>query len=190
MNPGFTADRYWTLDAWRGVASLWVMWFHLTNTWLAAPAAVAPNWLRTGSMAGWFGVHLFFVISGYCVTARAARDLRRGFSVRAFFRDRLLRIYPVYWAALLLALALALAAHPFNHAAWRSADGRANGVFPHDVATALGNVSLLDAWFRHVPGYLVVAWSLTHEIFFYALMAAGIALGALSRRPEAPVAAS
>ena len=71
-NPRFPA-----LDAWRGVACLMVVIHHTTSlAWYAGPGegSTIGALLLAATRYGHFGVPLFFVISGYCVTATA--DLR------------------------------------------------------------------------------------------------------------------
>jgi peptidoglycan/LPS O-acetylase OafA/YrhL len=67
--------RYASLDHWRGVAALGVMVFHSFGAVRIAGQSVHPSiqWLKWLSDFGWFGVHLFFVISGYCIAANVCR---------------------------------------------------------------------------------------------------------------------
>jgi peptidoglycan/LPS O-acetylase OafA/YrhL len=70
-------------------------------------------WPPTYALAetGAMGVHLFFVLSGFLITgillqARAAVDAGEesaGFSLRRFYIRRVLRIFPLYYAVLLVA---------------------------------------------------------------------------------------
>ena len=94
--------RYLTLNHWRGGAAIWVMLFHAYHIWLEGDPARLPAWFRTIADHGWQGVAVFFAISGYCITERIAEDFRRGRGPLRFLGDRALRIYPAYWAALLL----------------------------------------------------------------------------------------
>ncbi|NQT13101.1 MAG: acyltransferase, partial [Planctomycetes bacterium] len=162
--------RYVTLDHWRGVAALAVMVFHgfgaIRGAALEAHFTVA--WLQKASGFGWFGVHLFFVISGYCIAANTCRLTASGHGARSFFKDRLLRVYPVYWAACILAVMVGLAALPFNR-------GSLAGTVPGSVRALLGNVFLLEPYLRVDP-LLLVSWSLVFEVGFYLLVAIGIAL--------------
>jgi peptidoglycan/LPS O-acetylase OafA/YrhL len=48
------------------------------------PETQPLRWLHKFADLGWFGVHLFFVISGYCLAERAARSLSRGEGVPSF----------------------------------------------------------------------------------------------------------
>jgi peptidoglycan/LPS O-acetylase OafA/YrhL len=75
-------ERYNMLDGWRGLAALGVLFHHL---------GIAD--------IGTESVMLFFVISGYCITAAAETGLRRGLRFRSFMWRRVRRIYPPYLLA-------------------------------------------------------------------------------------------
>ena len=86
------------LDGLRGVAVLMVLLFHFAH--LDRPGGAAQRWLLGATGAGWAGVDLFFVLSGFLITgilldARGARGY-----FRAFYLRRVLRIFPLYYAYL------------------------------------------------------------------------------------------
>jgi peptidoglycan/LPS O-acetylase OafA/YrhL len=80
-------NRLPALDGLRGIAVLLVIVFH-----------------HSLFGAGWIGVQLFFVISGFLITGNMLRD--KGLAARPFFggfyRRRAARIFPVYFAYLAL----------------------------------------------------------------------------------------
>lgn len=88
-----------TLEMARGLAALWVFFFHVGPMMHAASplAGVAAD-------CGNLGVPVFFVISGFVMYASAGASQRRRLPATTFMRRRLLRIYPPYWAAFVLAL--------------------------------------------------------------------------------------
>lgn len=57
---------------------------------------------------GYLGVHLFLLLSGFCVTWTYIGPRRREFDLADFFRRRATRIIPAYYAALGIALLLSL----------------------------------------------------------------------------------
>lgn len=69
-----------------------------------------PRWfgqtMATVAASGRFGVTLFFVISGYLITSLLLRERwsRSDIDLRKFYLRRILRIWPLYLFALLLAL--------------------------------------------------------------------------------------
>jgi len=81
------------LDAVRGVAVLWVL-LHNTN--------VYPSWhLGLISAPGWMGVDLFFVLSGLLITGILLDSKQSGGYFRNFYARRCLRIWPLYYSALI-----------------------------------------------------------------------------------------
>jgi len=128
------------------------------------PAPRGFGWLAAVASRGYMGVHLFFVISGYCIAQLALRELRSGRDGGRFLRSRLLRIFPPYWTACIVAMVLALVALPFNHTQFFSSPA-SPGAVPGSVSHALGTVLLLDPLLGQ-RSYLTVAWTLSWEISF------------------------
>src|SRR5882724_4325160 len=92
-------NRYLTLDHWRGLAALSVASFHAISPWRTGPHPAGADWLVAVMGQGWKGVHLFFVISGYCIGLLALREIRGRRLPGTFLANRFLRIFPPYWAA-------------------------------------------------------------------------------------------
>lgn len=89
-----------SLDIARGLAALFVFCFHIS-------AYIAQAFPTLGLLAryGYMGVPIFFVISGYCMAASAHLILRRNRPAGNFLRKRFLRIYPAFWASILVIMA-------------------------------------------------------------------------------------
>src|ERR1041385_8984713 len=99
--PTPRSPRYYSLDMWRGIACLMIVVFHAT---FYAREAVHPTGGLPDKFLGlagklFIGVPLFFVISGYCISAAADSARRRQNTVPSYFRRRFRRIYPPFWAA-------------------------------------------------------------------------------------------
>jgi peptidoglycan/LPS O-acetylase OafA/YrhL len=94
------------LDGLRGAAILMVLVYHFTLYGGMQPDT-APDALYAGvAMLGWVGVDLFFVLSGFLITG-ILRDTRdEPFYFRNFYARRTLRIFPVYYATLIVAFGL------------------------------------------------------------------------------------
>lgn len=180
------STRYATLDHWRGLAALWVVFFHACALW-TQPEQLPLTWLHAFGRTGWFGVHLFFVISGYCIAERGARHVLNKRSVSSFLIDRAQRIFPAYWAALIVAVILAMIATPFNGLPLLPKSG-AYGALPASLWDALTTVTLTSPCFA-TPPYLLVSWTLSCEIAFYALVSAGLFWISRGQRPYVPVLA-
>lgn len=107
--------RLLAIDALRGVAVLAVFVSHLpfsmnsvpTAQHGAVPESVLPERVVALLDHGRFGVHLFLVISGFCIHMAWARrkDDAAAVSFVAFWKRRLHRLYPPYLAAMILSIA-------------------------------------------------------------------------------------
>ncbi|HSO33854.1 MAG TPA: acyltransferase [Labilithrix sp.] len=121
--PRTGSSRLAAIDALRGVAALAVLVSHLPFSASTRPAAdggvlpvsVFPAWLDIVFAHGMYGVHLFLIISGFCIHMAWARQgddtTRVGFG--QFWRRRLHRLYPPYFVALLLTIAGLYVLHTF-----------------------------------------------------------------------------
>jgi peptidoglycan/LPS O-acetylase OafA/YrhL len=144
--PASAPERLAWLDALRCVAILGVM---LVHTGYVFPA-LGRAWVL-GLGAGRHGVDLFFSISGFLF---AELMLGRQMGVARYLGRRALRIAAVYYAAMLVYVAL----EPVRPSA----------------RTILLNLAFLNPWCQPTTPYLVEGgWSICAEIFFYF---AGIAL--------------
>ena len=87
------------IDVCRGAAALWVVCVH--HTYSPAFVEQLPR-VHQFLKAGFLGVPMFFVVSGYCIAASADGCVRKRESTGGFLRRRFLRIYPPFWASLLV----------------------------------------------------------------------------------------
>lgn len=137
------------LQALRGIAALMVVLFHmvphLENSPLLSPLAAPMKY-------GFSGVDVFFALSGF-VIYRSSMQIAGLANIGHFIKRRAMRIFFGYWPALAFT---AIIWHLLMGIAWPGlgkALGSALLIFPN----------LLDNW-------LPTAWSLTYELYFYALM--------------------
>jgi peptidoglycan/LPS O-acetylase OafA/YrhL len=139
--------RFPLLDSLRAVAAGLVLLFHVV-----AYSGSPPTVIRELSQ---LGVAIFFVLSGFLLYrpfTRARLDGEGIPSVRAYARRRALRIFPAYWAALTFALLIA------------GATAVTAAHIPIYYSLSLG-------YFDSTRYYgLPVAWTLTIEATFYALL--------------------
>ena len=97
------------LDGLRFVAFLFVFIHHISPQELfpRAPHPLASAWMLF-KLTGALGVDLFFCLSAYLITMLLLIEWesRGGVSVRRFYIRRILRIWPLYFGFLALAIAL------------------------------------------------------------------------------------
>ncbi len=155
-----TNARVGELDALRGIAALAVVAFHYTTFYQQEQGHLQP--LGFGFPAGNYGVHLFFLISGFVIFM----TLERTRTAMDFVVSRFSRLFPAYWAAIAITAAVVYTVGmpkqqiPFGHVA-------ANTTMLQEV---LG--------FEHLDGSY---WTLQVELFFYAQMLFWFVLGQLKR---------
>ncbi len=92
------------LDGIRGVAILMVMVYHFT-----APVQLnttAESAVLAITRQGWLGVELFFALSGFLITGTLwdAKSKSAPRLLRTFYARRVLRIFPLYYGVIVLAL--------------------------------------------------------------------------------------
>jgi peptidoglycan/LPS O-acetylase OafA/YrhL len=105
-DPGRAIEHVPALDGVRGIAVSAVLALHF------GVAADLPNrfpsslstWVERVLYAGWAGVDLFFVLSGFLITSILLVSKDRPQYFRRFYGRRILRIFPLYYTALILAL--------------------------------------------------------------------------------------
>lgn len=150
--------RLTELDGLRGVAVSMVLAYHYTTRY----GELFPQDAWGGFALGNYGVHVFFIISGFVIFMTLERCARPADFVLARFS----RLYPAYWSAVAItSLALWLLAGP---------------VTPPSLREAALNLSMLQG-FLHVPLVDGVYWSLEVELLFYALALAAFSAGLLAR---------
>ncbi len=155
------------MDWLRLVAALSVMSFHyFVNGIVNHKISSLDGFSAIAGVAkyGYLGVEFFFMISGYVILMSAQEKTARQFAV-----SRLLRLYPAFWAAVILTSALAFF--------WGTG---ATTVTPGQF---LANLTMLSPVF----GYEFVDeayWSLVFELRFYALVLCFLLIG--MRRRLAP----
>ena len=139
-----------SVQAMRGIAALSVVCGHVISV---RPDMVGPELAEGALTILASGVDIFFVISGFIIaTTAAAQHNAWDFAFR-----RAVRIYPVYWTVLLVAVI---------SSSW--------------IAFATGEPPGLDAgtifaW-TYPSWYLGAAWTLAFELHFYAVVAVILAI--------------
>lgn len=168
-----------SLDGLRALSIALVVLSHTKS--LLPPPIVNSGLFRYVIGGGLHGVQVFFVISGYLITALLLRELDRtgDISLRRFYARRTLRIFPVFYVYLAVVAVL-----------W------ASGVERQDPSTFLSAATYTIIYHPGPQGWLLQhAWSLSIEEQFYLLwpalllflhrrrIAARVAVGLLALMP-------
>jgi peptidoglycan/LPS O-acetylase OafA/YrhL len=95
------SERFQPLDGIRGLAILMVLAVHSFHY---AGSSSLGSALDSVARAGWMGVTLFFVLSGFLITGILLDTRGRPHALRDFYARRALRIFPLYFAFLALYL--------------------------------------------------------------------------------------
>ncbi|HEX7873743.1 MAG TPA: acyltransferase [Sphingobium sp.] len=153
-------SRVREIDALRGIAALLVLIFHYTHRYPEMfPGAPDPGF---GLNAGYDGVVLFFALSGFSIHF----SFRRLTHVGDFIVARFARLFPAYWAAMAITLAVQFVADV--------------PLFRLPGIDLLVNLTMLQG-FAHVGLVDGAYWTLAVELCFYACMAAIWRVGLLAR---------
>ena len=91
-------NRVPALDGIRGAAVILILLSHVSSSFAGARGAGAT--FRLILAAGWCGVDLFFVLSGFLITGILIGEKRMVNYFRRFYWRRVLRILPLYYAVL------------------------------------------------------------------------------------------
>jgi exopolysaccharide production protein ExoZ len=140
-------------QVYRGLAALLVVLFHSAGTvqaYFGDRAALRPFGF------GFTGVYFFFVLSGFIIYYIHRVDVGSPSRMLPYLQKRVIRIYPVY-------IAVTVALLPF----WFLAPGFGEP-YHRDPMALLYSLLLIP---QTHPPHLSVAWTLIHEMLFYALFA-------------------
>ena len=161
--------RYRALDGLRGVAALFVVFYH-------APWTTHFSGMRMVGNA-YLAVDFFFILSGFVIAANYADRIVDGASARAFMLTRFFRLYPLHFAVLMVLVAQ------------EAIKLAAQGALVSDVAPFTGpnSISLLienlcmaqGLGLENRLGWNPPSWSVGAEFvayFLFALLAIGGAL--------------
>ena len=159
MNIEKKAPVAWgLLSAWRFFLSWIVLSGHIL--WFSKPAWA----IFFDSLSGKSAVIGFLLVSGFSIASSLERD------ETGFYRRRLLRIYPLYFFAILFACVLELAS---------GGELRLPGKILNSsgLVTTAGNLLLLQTFIVKPIQFDGPVWSLSVEVFFYLLAPLFVLLG-------------
>jgi peptidoglycan/LPS O-acetylase OafA/YrhL len=142
-----SSSRLYALDAFRGLACLAVVLFHYT---LLQPQA------QLGFKYGVTGVDIFFLFSGFVVLM----SVKETATFRGLVVNRIARLYPAYWAAVLFT--------GYLYWYWNVHGHVENMEF---TKTLFANLSMFQ-YYLNKPNLDGPYWTMTYEILFFGFMLA------------------
>jgi peptidoglycan/LPS O-acetylase OafA/YrhL len=166
------------MDGIRGVAILMVMVFHIVEAnHIFTTSGLAGRALLGTVLYGWAGVDLFFVLSGFLITGILlnARAEERYFA--RFYIRRTLRIFPLYYAVLVMLFVVAPKVPRIYTASLQAAHQHQWWYW-----TYLTNVPLSLGHSEAIPWPTTHLWSLAVEEQFYLVWPTVVFLTPSKRR--------
>ncbi|MFH8407234.1 acyltransferase family protein [Streptomyces sp. NPDC018019] len=163
MSERRSGNRLAALDGLRLLAALMVVFYHyiaLARPWGHATGTIFPT-AHKAAQYGWLGVEVFFLISGFVICMSVW-----GRTVGEFAVSRLTRLFPAYWAAILLT-AVVVKAWP-EVASLRGWD--------HVIT----NLTMLQGG-NNTPDIDPVYWTLFVELKFYLIVVVVMLFGVTYR---------
>jgi peptidoglycan/LPS O-acetylase OafA/YrhL len=141
------------IDTLRGLASLYVVVFHLAL--ITTPAATPPSWLESFIYAGGSGVMLFFIVSAFTLClSMETRSTGEAEPLVNFYIRRLFRIAPLFYVWLVVYYIRDI-------------------FYYHDVHSLGMVLESVFFVFNLVPGqedgYVWASWTIGVEMLFYAM---------------------
>jgi peptidoglycan/LPS O-acetylase OafA/YrhL len=156
--PELPAPRNIWIDILRGMGAVGATVYHLNE-----PYTYEDNWYRFAVKLCWHGVDMFFVLSGFCIHLAAIRSR----TVPDYAWRRLMRIFPPYWASLLLVGVVCVIRKMIfgvnDRATW-----------PSDFMGWLATISAMVKPATDTPGVNWVYWILPFELAYYAVTALAV----------------
>jgi len=151
--------RFGEIDALRAVACGLVLWSHAVGTFHGV--ADSKQWLSGWKHIGWFGVLIFFAISGFVIPSSLRGERWTG--VRRFVIRRFWRLYPPFWCAVLISWLIDPWEKTIRSIPWRA--------------------SMLPAQNWDELGIAAHFWTLQVELIFYIMVSSlFLAFGRLGLR--------
>ena len=147
-----------SLQAGRAIAALLVILYHngayifaLDKYWGHDPSGHLFNFAHAG-------VEFFFVLSGFIILHIHWRDIDQPARLGNYAKKRFLRIYQLFWLVLAVIIPIYFIVPSFGHP------------FHREFSTILSSVTLIFLS-NNDRTELAVAWTLYHEVLFYAFFA-------------------
>ncbi len=153
--PNYT--YYPFIDGLRAVAIIGVLISHVTNMFRTDRLdGIFWDILNALGPLGHLGVDMFFVISGFLITGILIPDFKAEVGIKRFYKRRILKIIPQYYAFLMFVIVLS---HVFVHLG--------GNIQAMSVKKILGHAVFLQNYFALDYKLAAHVWSLAVEEHFY-----------------------
>lgn len=155
-------ERVNEIDLLRFLAVMAVVLFHYAFRGYASDGmSIMPYPLAPIAKYGFFGVHLFFLISGFVILMTASSG-----NLRRFFVSRFSRLYPAFWICCTITFITTLLIGAPRYTV--------------SIPQYLANMTMMSG-FINVSSIDGVYWSLFIELRFYAFIAAILVIGKIKK---------
>jgi peptidoglycan/LPS O-acetylase OafA/YrhL len=148
----------------RAFAALCVVVFHAESDAAVVGARLGTGFVRSDALPWLAGVDIFFVISGFIMVYASSRWFGSARAPRVFLAHRIARIVPLYWATMIVYLAVVLLAPLLLNSEYLA---------PRFVIASFLFIPAARPDGLVQPLYSL-GWTLNYEMFFYALFAIAI----------------
>ena len=156
-----SGGRIASLDGLRGLAVIGTLLIHYeVRSWPYQSGLLWPTWLVVSH--GWLGVECFFVLSGFLITGILLDSKGSGTYWRSYYGRRALRVFPLYYFALVVAFVLLPL---LGSAAFGAEPVRASTQLWY--WTYLSNVLIAFRGWGAAPRYIAHFWTMAIEEQFY-----------------------
>jgi peptidoglycan/LPS O-acetylase OafA/YrhL len=160
--------------------ALWVVTHHISGPGRMFQPVVGASAVVSGFVdAAWVALSVFFAISGFVLARRYQAQRWNAAALGRYAVARFARIYPVYLLSLVILL-------PIIAETLRRDDVSVT----QGAGLLLNHLLLLQAWHWPAVDWNTPAWSLSAEVFFYALAPLAVQLVRTPSWPRVAAAAS
>ena len=142
--------KYNLIQILRGFAAIFVMLYHATRHYQEKGLV----FLKGIFQHGYFGVDIFFVLSGFVIYYSSQKYLENG-NYLEFLKKRIIRIYPSFWIFLLIPLTLLFFIAP-------------QFISDKSAFEPINYFKIFVLAFDH-PQISQISWTLSFELYFYFL---------------------
>ncbi|ADU13850.1 acyltransferase family protein [Asticcacaulis excentricus] len=155
-------NKFISLQILRGLSALYVVFYHVYIIYMQ-PEYGSKTLYQDIAKHGFLGVCFFFVLSGFIICSAHLKDIGIKEKLIPYVKKRFIRVYPIYWFYLTAFIVAASLGFGYPDFSWN----------PINITSSY----LLLPLAPDLTLPLKVAWTLLHEVMFYAAFATAIYFG-------------